>query len=135
MLASASVAAPAGQLPHRALLHNNPNHDDSEDGREVDFGTGIGVSFGSVGAPGIVVVGSKVRVARLTAPCCVGRLTVSPPSPSQWGLEDQVQLHAERLATYGFHCLAPDLYHGALPSVGDDDEANAMAETLNCESR
>ena len=99
----------AAQLPRsRAFLHNL--HNDSEDGREVEFGSGVGVSFGSVGAPGIVVVGSK------------------------WGLEDQVQLHAERLATYGFHCLAPDLYHGALPGDGidgDDSEANAMANALN----
>jgi len=46
-----------------------------------------------------------------------------------WGLNDNIQGIADRLAAAGFTTLAPDLYHGRVTTVAD--EANHMMDGLD----
>jgi carboxymethylenebutenolidase len=46
-----------------------------------------------------------------------------------WGLNEQIQRTADRLAAEGFLALAPDLYHGKLAK--DRDEASHLMNTLD----
>ena len=45
-----------------------------------------------------------------------------------WGLDNQTESIADRLAGVGYLCFAPDLYHGELAKLGDHEKASALVQ-------
>jgi carboxymethylenebutenolidase len=45
-----------------------------------------------------------------------------------WGLNDQIKSVADRFAAAGFLAFAPDLFHGELAQVGDNEKAIALVQ-------
>ncbi len=49
--------------------------------------------------------------------------------PEWWGLDERIKATADRLASYGFNVLVPDLFRGRSAATGD--EANHLMEGLD----
>jgi carboxymethylenebutenolidase len=45
-----------------------------------------------------------------------------------WGLDEQTRSIADRFAQAGYLAFAPDLYHGELAQLGDNEKASALVE-------
>ena len=45
-----------------------------------------------------------------------------------WGLDDQTKSIADRFAQEGYLAFAPDLFHGELAQLGDNDKASTLAQ-------
>ena len=50
-----------------------------------------------------------------------------------WGLDSGIKAMADRLASYGFVALAPDLYHGELAEHTEMDKAGELMNSLSPE--
>lgn len=48
-----------------------------------------------------------------------------------WGLQEQITGLCDRLATSGYHALAPDLFHGVVVPYHDADQAAKQMNSLN----
>ena len=45
-----------------------------------------------------------------------------------WGLDFQTKSIADRFAAIGYLAFAPDLYHGELAKLGDDQKASSLVQ-------
>jgi carboxymethylenebutenolidase len=48
--------------------------------------------------------------------------------PEWWGLDQQTPSSADRFAAQGYLAFAPDLYHGELARLGDNEKASALVQ-------
>jgi carboxymethylenebutenolidase len=64
----------------------------------------------------------------------IGRPSSGGPWPAViviqewWGLDNQTESIADRFAEHGYLTFAPDLYHGDLAKLGDNEKASALVQ-------
>ncbi|MBI4273806.1 MAG: dienelactone hydrolase family protein [Rhizobiales bacterium] len=84
-------------------------------------------------------MGAKIMFKRPDGKQASGYLANAPQASASgvvviqewWGLQDQIKGICERLATAGYHALAPDLYAGTVVPYHDVEAANREMSSLN----